>query len=50
MSDGNAAVLHSVESILAAIKALPENERLRLIGHMEGIHEWVRREAVAVIV
>jgi hypothetical protein len=41
MTDDNPVPLHSVESIVAAIKALPGNERLRLINQMKGNHEWL---------
>jgi hypothetical protein len=41
MTDDNPVPLHSVESIIAAIKVLPEKERLRLFHHMEGNHAWL---------
>jgi hypothetical protein len=41
MADDNSAPLNSAESIIAAIKALPEEERLRLFHHMGGNHPWL---------
>jgi hypothetical protein len=41
MSENKSSPLHSVESIIAAIKALPIRERKRLIRHLGYKHEWL---------
>ena len=41
MADNQSAPLDSIESILAAIQALPEQKRLMLFDRMEYTHDWL---------